>query len=123
MLLISATRRQSVEMSQPGKSATSISSESQLTRPRKGPLSYLSGALTSATLTWLSFGVSQRMVTYFAAHPPDFNSAIGQTIASALRTLLTGMCFLATFSFAFVGLGLSLIFLRSIFAGGKLHET
>ena len=110
-------------MSQTGKSATSVSSESQLARPRKGLLSYLSGALTGATLAWLSFGLSQRMVTYFAAHPPAFNSAIGQTIASALRTLLTGMCFLATFSFAFVGLGLLLVFLRSIFAGSKLHET
>jgi hypothetical protein len=31
-----------------------------------------------------------------------------------MKTLIVGMCFLATFSFAFIGLGLFLTFLRSL---------
>ena len=30
--------------------------------PRKGPLSFLSGALTAGLLAWLALGLSQRMV-------------------------------------------------------------
>ena len=86
-------------------------------KPRKGPLSFLSGSLTSLMLAWLSLGLSKRMVVYFAIHPPHVNSQIGQSIATALKTLMTGMCFLATFSFAFIGLGLFLVFLRSLFTG------
>ena len=86
-------------------------------KPRKGPLSFLSGSVTSLLLAWLSLGLSKRMVMYFAVHPPHVNSQIGQSIATALKTLMTGMCFLATFSFAFIGLGLFLVFLRSLFTG------
>ena len=39
------------------------------------------------------------------------------SIASALKTLLIGMCFLGTFSCAFIGIGLFLVFLRSLFTG------
>lgn len=84
---------------------------------RKGPLSFVSGSLTSLLLAWLSLGLSKRMVLYFAAHPPSYSSPIAQSIATALKTLLIGMCFLATFSFAFIGLGLFLVFLRSLFTG------
>ena len=86
-------------------------------KPRKGPLSFLSGSATSLVLAWLSWGLSKRTVVYFAAHPPHFSSSIAQSIATALKTLMTGMCFLATFSFAFIGLGLFLVFLRSLFTG------
>ena len=86
-------------------------------KPRKGPLSFFSGSVTSLLLAWLSLGLSKRMVIYFAVHPPHVNSQIGQSIATALKTLMTGMCFLATFSFAFIGLGLFLVFLRSLFTG------
>ncbi|NDD46031.1 MAG: DUF3082 domain-containing protein, partial [Synechococcaceae bacterium WB9_4xB_025] len=81
------------------------------------PLSFVSGSLTSLLLAWLSLGLSKRMVLYFAAHPPNYSSPIAQSIATALKTLLIGMCFLATFSFAFIGLGLFLVFLRSLFTG------
>ena len=37
--------------------------------PRKGPLSFLSGALTAGLLAWLALGLSRRMVVYFAVHP------------------------------------------------------
>jgi hypothetical protein len=82
--------------------------------PGKGPLSFLSGALTSALLAWLALGLSRRVVAYYGAHPPHYEAAVAQSIATALRTLLVGMCFLATFTFAFVGFGLFLVFLRSL---------
>lgn len=82
--------------------------------PRKGPLSFLSGALTSGLLAWLCLGLSQRVVLYYGEHPPHYDARIAQSIAVALKTMIVGMTFLATFSFAFVGLGLLLTFLRSL---------
>jgi hypothetical protein len=82
--------------------------------PRKGPLSFLSGALTSALLGWLCLGLSQRVLLWYGAHPPHYSAAIAQSIATAMKTLIVGMCFLATFSFAFIGLGLFLTFVRSL---------
>jgi hypothetical protein len=41
--------------------------------PRKGPLSFLSGALTAGLLAWLALGLSRRMVVYFAVHPPHYS--------------------------------------------------
>lgn len=84
----------------------------------KGPLSFLSGALTSAALAWLALSLSQRVVAYYTLHPPHYEARVAQSIATALKTLIVGMCFLATFSFAFVGLGLLLVFLRSL-AGAR----
>ena len=88
-----------------------------VSKPRKGPLSFLSGSVSSLVLAWFSWGFSKRMVLYFAEHSTHFSSSIAQSIATALKTLMTGMCFLATFSFAFIGLGLFLVFLRSLFTG------
>lgn len=82
--------------------------------PRKGPLSFLSGALTSGLLAWLALGLSRRVLAHYASHPPHFSSAIAQNIATAMKTLIVGMCFLASFSFAFIGLGLFVVFLRSL---------
>jgi hypothetical protein len=86
--------------------------------PRKGPLSFLSGALTSAVLGWLCLGFSQRLLTWYAAHPPHYASPVAQSIATAVKTLILGMSFLATFSFLFIGLGLFLTFLRSLLPAG-----
>ena len=82
--------------------------------PRKGPLSFFSGALTSGLLAWLCLGLSRRVVAYYTLHPPHYEARVAQSIATALKTLIVGMCFLATFSFAFVGVGLLLVFLRSL---------
>lgn len=83
--------------------------------PRKGPISFLSGAITAGFMSWLALGLSQRMVVYFAVHPPHYSSPIAQNIAVTLKTLLVGLSFLATFSTGFVALGLTLVFLRSLF--------
>jgi hypothetical protein len=82
--------------------------------PRKGPISILSGALTSGVLAWLCLGLSQKVLGYYALHPPHYEAQVAQSIATALKTMIVGMTFLATFSFAFVGLGLLLVFLRSL---------
>jgi hypothetical protein len=84
--------------------------------PRKGPLSFLSGALTSGLLCWLCLGLSARVVNHYSLHPPAYSSAIAQSIATAVKTLVVGMTFLATFSFGFIAIGLSLVFLRSLLA-------
>jgi hypothetical protein len=81
--------------------------------PRKGPLSFLSGSLTAGLLAWLALGLSRKLLAYYG-------SAIAQSIATALKTLLVGMSFLATFSFAFIGIGLALVFVRSLVSGSGL---
>ncbi len=99
--------------------ATNSAPQVELAQPerRKGPLSYLSGALTAGLLAWLCLGLSRRLAVYYALHPPHYASAIAQSIATALKTLIVGMAFLATFSFAFIALGLSLVLVRSLVAG------
>ena len=82
--------------------------------PRKGPLSFLSGALTAGLLSWLCFGLSRKMALYYVLHPPHYSSSIAQSIATALKTLIVGMSCLATFSFGFIALGLALVFVRSV---------
>jgi len=94
--------------------ALSPSNGSDPQGPRKGPLSFLTGALTSGLLAWLALGLSRRVLAHYASHPPHFSSAIAQNIATAMKTLIVGMCFLASFSFAFIGLGLFVVFLRSL---------
>ena len=63
------------------------------------------------------------MVAYYGAHPPHYNSQVAQSIGTAVKTLVVGMTFLATFSFAFVGLGLFLTFLRSLWPGGAERSS
>lgn len=36
-------------------------------KPRKGPLSFLSGSVTSLVLAWFSFGLSKKVVVYLDA--------------------------------------------------------
>ncbi len=85
--------------------------------PRKGPLSFLSGALTSGALAWICLQLSGRVLGWYALHPPHYSKPIAQSIGTAVKTLVVGMSFLATFSFAFVALGLALVFVRSLLPG------
>ena len=103
-------------LDQPDRDTPSLENPAA-TRPRKGPLSFLSGSLTAGLLAWLALGLSQRLVAYYALHPPSYGSAIAQSIATALKTLIVGMAFLATFSFAFIALGLGLVFVQSLVSG------
>tara|TARA_Y100001968_G_scaffold321506_1_gene356066 strand:- start:60914 stop:61270 length:357 start_codon:yes stop_codon:yes gene_type:complete len=98
-------------------SLNKVSERSETSLPKKGPLSFLSGSLTSLLLSVLSFRLSQSVVLYFTIHSNNYTSPIAQSVASGFKTLIIGMCFLATFTFAFIGLGLSLVFIRSLFDG------
>lgn len=104
----------------PASDATADSASAPATGtapPRKGPLSFLSGALTSGLLAWVCLLFSQKVVAYYLQHPPHYEARVAQSIAVAVKTLVVGMSFLATFSFAFVALGLTLVFLRSLLPG------
>ena len=94
----------------------STKSDSELS-PSKGPFSFFSGAITSGVLAWLCLGLSRKVVVYFTLHSPDYTSPIAQSVASGFKTLVVGICFLATFTFCFIGLGLTLVFIRSLFDG------
>ena len=81
----------------------------------KGPLSFLTGSLTSLILFIAFYKLSIAISIYFTTHKPNNNSEIVQNISSSLNTLIIGLSFLATFSFGFIGLGLFIVFFRSFF--------
>ena len=86
---------------------------------KKGPLSFLSGSITSLLFSLLSLFISKKIVLYFSIHTPNYSSPIAQSIASGFKTLIIGISFLATFTFGFIGLGLFLVFIRSLIEGDK----
>ena len=97
----------------------SIHIDSGYSDPKKGPLSFLSGSLTSLAFSFLSLFISKKIVLYFSIHTPNYSSPIAQSIASGFKTLIIGISFLATFTFGFIGLGLFLVFIRSLLEGNK----
>lgn len=107
----------------PPSAATAPGAAAAESERRKGPLSFLSGALTAGLLSWLCLQLSRRLALYYALHPPHYSSAIAQSIATALKTLIVGMAFLATFSFAFIALGLGLVFLRALLPGSPAPQA
>ena len=98
-------------------SASSIVNASS--EPKKGPLSFLSGSITSLSFSLLSLFISKKIVLYFSIHTPNYSSPIAQSIASGFKTLIIGISFLATFTFGFIGLGLFLVFIRSLLEANK----
>jgi len=102
------------------KTSDSDQIESTITEPKKGPLSFLSGSITSLCFGLLSLFISKKIVLYFSIHTPNYSSPIAQSIASGFKTLIIGISFLATFTFAFIGLGLFLVFIRSLIEGNKV---
>ena len=93
--------------------------DSSIDQPNKGPLSFFSGSITSLSFSLLSLFISKKIVLYFSIHTPDYSSPIAQSIASGFKTLIIGISFLATFTFGFIGLGLFLVFIRSLIEGNK----
>jgi len=106
----------------PESPASTTSTASTASRPRKGPFSFLSGSLTSFGFGWLALQLSGRVVTYYGDHPPHYDARFAQSIAVFMKTLIVGMTFLATFTFAFIGLGLFLTFIRSLMPGWREAE-
>ena len=95
-------------------SASKENSETKPT-PEKGPLSFISGSLTSFLLCIFFHFISNKIAVYFSLHKPSNSSEIVQSISSSVNTLIIGLSFLLTFSFAFIGLGLFIVFIRSFF--------
>ena len=94
---------------------TSINKENKENQnaPEKGPLSFISGSLTSFLLCIFFYFISNKIAIYFSIHKPSNSSEIVQSISSSIDTLIIGLSFLLTFSFAFIGLGLFIVFIRS----------
>ena len=82
---------------------------------QKGPLSFLSGSITSIFLSIVFYYISNNIAIYFANHKPSNSSEIDQSISTSINTLIVGLAFLATFSFFFIGVGLFIVFIRSFF--------
>ena len=83
--------------------------------PEKGPLNFIVGSLTSFLLFIIFYFLSNKIVIYFSIHRPSNSSEIVQSISSSINTLIIGLSFLLTFSFAFIGFGLFIVFIRSFF--------
>tara|TARA_B100000575_G_scaffold102188_1_gene81435 strand:- start:236 stop:559 length:324 start_codon:yes stop_codon:yes gene_type:complete len=83
--------------------------------PEKGPLSFLTGSITSFILFIAFYKLSISISIYFSTHKPTNDSEIVQNISSSLNTLIIGLSFLGTFSFGFIGIGLFIVFVRSFF--------
>ncbi len=86
---------------------------------KKSPFSFFSGAFTSALFAYLFYQLSQRLVIYFTLHSISYSSPIAQSVASGFKTLVIGISFLATFTFGFIGLGLTVVFIRSLIDGNS----
>ena len=98
---------------------SSIPTETASSETKKGPLSFFSGSITSLFFSFLSLFISKKIVLYFSIHSPNYSSPIAQSIASGFKTLIIGISFLATFTFGFIGLGLFLVFIRSLIEGNN----
>ena len=83
--------------------------------PEKGPLSFITGSLTSFLLFIFFYFISNKIAIYFAIHKPSNTTETVQKISSSINTLIIGLSFLLTFSFAFIGIGLFIVFIRSFF--------
>ena len=83
--------------------------------PEKGPLNFIFGSFTSFSLFIFFYFLSNKIAIYFSIHKPSNSSEIVQNISSSINTLIIGLSFLLTFSFAFIGVGLFIVFIRSFF--------
>ena len=83
--------------------------------PEKGPLNFIVGSFTSFLLFIFFYFLSNKIAIYFSIHKPSNSSEIVQNISSSINTLIIGLSFLLTFSFAFIGIGLFIVFIRSFF--------
>ena len=94
---------------------TSINKDNSLTKSNaeKGPLSFLTGSITSFSLCIFLYFISNKIAIYFSLHKPSNSSEVVQSISSSINTLIIGLSFLLTFSFGFIGLGLFFVFIRS----------
>ena len=91
--------------------------------PEKGPLNFIVGSLTSFLLFIFFYFLSNKIAIYFSVHKPSNSSEIVQNISSSINTLIIGLSFLLTFSFAFIGIGLFIVFIRSFIVTDNSNEN
>ena len=88
------------------------------TRPetRKPPtaLQCFNGALIALLLAWGAYSLTQKIGTNFAAHPFQSPNYVAVNISVAVRTLVVGLCALATAVFAVAALGLSALGVQTL---------
>jgi len=99
--------------SESGKTKNSKNFENNI--PEKRSLNFIIGSITSFLLFYLFYLLSNKIAIYFSIHKPSNSSEIVQNISSSINTLIIGLSFLLTFSFAFIGIGLFIVFIRSFF--------
>ena len=68
-------------------SINKVKSDSNPT-PEKGPLSFISGSLTSFLLCIFFYFISNKIAIYFSLHKPTNSSEIVQSISSSINTLI-----------------------------------
>ena len=83
--------------------------------PVKGPMSYLSGSLTSGGFCAVAVVITLKLIAYYSAHPPNYSQRLAQSIATALKTLIIGSGCVAVFSFGLIAAGLLLLFFQAVF--------
>ena len=92
--------------------------------PEKSPINFIVGSLTSFLLFIFFYFISNKIVIYFTLHKPSNSSELVQNISSSINTLIIGLSFLLTFSFAFIGIGLFIVFIRSfLMKKGKITNN
>ena len=99
-------------MNDENKSIKNEKSETKNTS-EKSSLTFITGSLTSFILCIFFYFISNKIAIYFFLHKPSNSSEIVQSISSSINTLIIGLSFLLTFSFAFIGIGLFIVFIRS----------
>ncbi len=89
----------------------------------KTPLSFFTGAITSFIMAVISFLFSKKLVIYFTVHSSTYQSQFAESIASGFKTLVIGISFLSTFTFTFIGMGLTVVFIRSLFTAKESNHA
>ena len=69
------------------RSIINANSETKTTS-EKGPLSFISGSLTSFLLCIFFYFISNKIAIYFSLHKPSNSSEIVQSISSSINTCL-----------------------------------
>ena len=65
-------KNESVELANSSESPIGTASS----EPKKGPLSFLSGSITSLSFSLLSLFISKKIVLYFSIHTPNYSLSL-----------------------------------------------
>lgn len=86
---------------------SNLSPQPPETNAPPGVLQCLTSALIAGTIALLMYKVTGGIAANFASHPLHTDNYTAQRIASAVRTLVIGICALGSGIFGFAALGLT----------------